>query len=274
MKYSQIFKQKLEIARYSESTIKTYISTLASFFRSLDGVSIEEVNEIVIEKYLLKEIKEKKISQSFQKHILGSVKLFYEVMFNKKLSLSHLYPKRVSHSLPKYLSKEEILKMLTVTENLKHKSLISLLYGCGLRVSEVINLKIRDIDSKSGTISIIQAKGKKDRYVMLPQSVLPLLRDYFKMFSPSTYLFEGEEGEKYSIRSVQLIVKQAALKAKIQKLVTPHILRHSFATHLIENGTDIRYIQELLGHNSVTTTQIYTHITDLKIRKIQSPLDF
>ena len=223
MKYSQIFRQKLEIARYSESTIKTYISTLASFFRSLDGVAIEEVDEIVVEKYLLKEINEKKISQSFQKHILGSVKLFYEVMFNKKLSVSHLYPKRVNHSLPKYLSKEEILKMLTVTENLKHKSLISLLYGCGLRVSEVINLKITDIDSKSGTISIIKAKGKKDRYVMLPQSVLPLLREYFKIFSPSIYLFEGEEGEKYSTRSVQLIVKQVALKAKIQKVIYIYI---------------------------------------------------
>ncbi|KQT22076.1 hypothetical protein ASG31_01680 [Chryseobacterium sp. Leaf404] len=273
MKYSQIFRQKLEVARYSESTIKTYLSTLATFFRTLNGISIENVDEAAVEKYLYNEIKEKNISQSFQKHILGSIKLFYEVMFNRKMSLSHLYPKRVEHSLPKYLSKEDILKMISLTENLKHKSMISLLYGCGLRVSELIHLKIKDIDSKSGTISVIHSKGKKDRYVMLPQSVLPLLREYFVKYSPKTFLFEGNDHENYSPRSVQQIVKQAAVRAKIQKTVTPHILRHSFATHLIENGTDIRYIQELLGHNSVVTTQIYTHITDLKIRKIQSPLD-
>ncbi|MDF2834116.1 site-specific tyrosine recombinase/integron integrase [Chryseobacterium indoltheticum] len=273
MKYSQIFRQKLEIARYSESTIKTYISTLTSFFKSIDGIAIEEVNETIVEKYLYHEIREKNISQSFQKHILGSIKLFYEIMFSRKFSLSHLYPKRVEHQLPKYLNKEEILKMIELTENLKHKSMISLLYGCGLRVSELINLKITDIDSKSGRISIIQAKGKKDRYVMLPKSVLPLLKEYFEKYFPQTYLFEGGNNEKYSPRSVQQVVKKAALKAKIQKLVTPHILRHSFATHLIENGTDIIYIQELLGHNSVMTTQIYTHITDLTIRKIQSPLD-
>jgi len=273
MKYSQIFRQKLELARYSESTIKTYISTLATFFKAFNHIAIDEVDELVVEKYLYSEIKEKNISQSFQKHILGSIKLFYEMIFNKKLSLSHLYPKRVEHTLPKYLSREDIMKMINLTENLKHKSMISLLYGCGLRVSELINLKIIDIDSKSGRILIVQAKGKKDRYVMLPQSVLPLLREYFKKSSPETYLFEGNANVKYSARSVQQIVKQAAERAQIHKLVTPHILRHSFATHLIENGTDIRYIQELLGHNSVVTTQIYTHITDVKIRNIQSPLD-
>ncbi len=273
MKYSKIFRQKLEIARYSPSTIKTYISTLASFFKAIHNVSVEEVDENVVEKYIYREIKEKNISQSYQKHILGSIKLFYEVVFNRKFSLSHLYPKRVEHSLPKYLNKEDILKMLNLIENLKHKSIISLLYGCGLRVSELVNLKITDIDSNAGIISIIQSKGKKDRYVMLPQSVLPLLREYFKNNSPKIYLFEGSVGEQYSARSVQQIVKQAALKAKIPKPVTPHILRHSFATHLIENGTDIRYVQELLGHNSLLTTQIYTHIIDVKKRKIQSPLD-
>lgn len=273
MKYSKIFKQKLEIARYSESTIKTYISTLATFFKTLHGVSVEEVDESIIQNYIYSEIKEKNISQSYQKHILGSIKLFYEVMFNRKFSLSHLYPKRVEHSLPKYINKEDVLKMLSLTENLKHKSIISLLYGCGLRVSELVNLKITDIDSTARIISIIQSKGKKDRYVMLPQSVLPLLREYFKNCTPKFYLFEGSEGEKYSSRSIQQVVKQAAMKAGIHKTVTPHILRHSFATHLIESGTDIRYVQELLGHNSLLTTQIYTHITDLTKRKIQSPLD-
>lgn len=151
---------------------------------------------------------------------------------------------------------------------------MSLLYGCGLRVNEILNLKISDIDSQSNVISIIQSKGKKDRYVMLPQSILPLLREYFLQYRPSIYLFEGANGEKYSARSIQYFVKEAARSAKIQKVVTPHILRHSFATHLIENGTDIRYVQDLLGHNSLTTTQVYTHITDLSKRNIKSPLDF
>ena len=155
MKYSKIFKQKLEIARYSESTIKTYISTLATFFKTLHGVSVEEVDESIIQNYIYSEIKEKNISQSYQKHILGSVKLFYEMMFDRKLSLSHLYPKRVERPLPKYLNKEDVLKMLSLTENLKHKSIISLLYGCGLRVSELVSLKITDIDSTAGIISII-----------------------------------------------------------------------------------------------------------------------
>lgn len=191
MKYSQIFRQKLEVARYSESTIKTYISTLATFFKAINHIAIEDVDEIIIEKYLYSEIKEKNISQSFQKHILGSLKLFYEVVFHKKLSLSHLYPKRVEHTLPKYLSREEILKMISLTENLKHKSMISLLYGCGLRVSELINMKITDIDSKSGRISIVQSKGKKDRYVMLPQTALPLLREYFKSIRRKPIFLKG-----------------------------------------------------------------------------------
>ncbi|WP_231465311.1 tyrosine-type recombinase/integrase [Pedobacter sp. Leaf132] len=158
--------------------------------------------------------------------------------------------------------------------NLKHKAILSTLYGCGLRLSEVIDLKIEDIDSESEVINIRQAKGNKDRQVMLPKSLLPLLRAYFKIYLPSNYLFEGQAKVKYSPRSVQAILKQAALNAKINKVVSPHVLRHSFATHLLENGTDIRYIQKLLGHNNLTTTQIYTHITDVAKNKVISPLDF
>lgn len=273
MKYSVIFKEKLEVLRYSQSTIKSYISALSLFFRDIKGVNIEDVDELVVEQYIYKMVKEKEISQSYQKHTLGGIKLFYEVIFNKKLSVSHLYPKRVQHSLPKFLHKEDIMKMLKCTDNIKHKSIISLLYGCGLRVNEIVNLKISDIDSKSNTIAIVQAKGKKDRYVMLPQSILPLLREYFTQYKPQVYLFEGAKGSSYSARSIQQLVKEAAFLAKINKIVTPHVLRHSFATHLIENGTDIRYVQELLGHNNLITTQIYTHITDLSKRNIKSPLD-
>ncbi|THV62744.1 hypothetical protein EK417_03525 [Chryseobacterium candidae] len=272
MKNLQIFKQELEVSGYTEATIKTYLSTLALFFKTLEDASIEKVDENIVEKYICNEIKEKKISQSYQKFILGSIKLFYKLMFNKKLSLSHLYPKNVKYPLPEYLSQEDIIRMLDLVENLKHKSVISLLYGCGLKVNELVSLKTSDFDVKSCMISVTSPNGK-NRYVMLPKTILPLLREYFLQYKPNVFLFEGSRGNKYSTRSVQQIVKKAAAHAKISKLVTPHILRHSFAAHLIENGIDIRYIQELLGHNSLITTQIYTHITDVKKRAIQSPLD-
>ena len=274
MKYSDIFKQKMQINRYEDSTIKSYLGVLAVFFKENNTHKIDEINESIIEAYIYKILKEKSISQSYQKQLLGGLKLFYQLVFNKRLNVAHLYPKRPEHKLPKYLSKHEVFRLLEVTENIKHKAILSLLYGCGLRLSELINLKIIDINSKNGTIDIIQAKGKKDRQVMLPQSILPLLREYFIQYKPKYYLFEGQNADMYSQRSVQQVVKQSAVKAGITKIVSPHILRHSFATHLMENGTDIRYIQDLLGHNSIKTTEIYTHVTDVAKRKIKSPLDF
>lgn len=273
MKNLQAFKQELEVSGYTEATIKTYLSTLALFFKTLEDFSIEKVDENIVEKYICNEIKEKNISQSYQKNILGSIKLFYKLMFNKKLSLSHLYPKNVEYPLPEYLSQDDIITMLNLVENLKHKSVISILYGCGLKVNELVSLKISDFDAKSGMISVTPPNGK-DRYLMLPKTVLPILREYFLQYKPSIFLFEGNRDNKYSARSVQQIVKKAAAHAKISRLVTPHTLRHSFAVHLIENGIDIRYIQDLLGHNSLISTQIYMHISDMKKRKIQSPLDF
>lgn len=274
MKYSGIFKQKMEIARYGASTIKSYTGALSSFFNENNDIGVENINEITIEKYLYKIIKEKSISAAYQKHLIGSLKLFYKMVFDRSLKIDYLFPKSTEQKLPKYLNREEVRKILNVVENLKHKAILSLLYGCGLRLSEVINLQINNIDFINRVVNINQAKGKKDRQVMLPQSVLPLLRAYFKLYRPKVYLFEGQSGSQYSPRSVQVVLKDAAAKAKIIKDVSPHILRHSFATHLLENGTDIRYIQQLLGHNNLNTTQIYTHITDVAKEKVQSPLDF
>lgn len=274
MKYSEIFKQKMEIARYGASTIKSYLAALSVFFKENSQIGVENVDENIIEKYLYKTITEKNISAAYQKHLIGSLKLFYKMVFERSLKIDYLFPKRTEQKLPKYLNKDEVKKILGVVENLKHKAILSLLYGCGLRLSELINLEINNIDSKNGVINIYQAKGKKDRQVMLPQTVLPLLRDYFKLCRPKLFLFEGQSGLQYSPRSVQIVLKEAAAKAKITKKVSPHILRHSFATHLLENGTDIRYIQQLLGHKSLNTTQIYTHITDVAKQRVQSPLDF
>ena len=151
--------------------------------------------------------------------------------------------------------------------------MLKLCYGMGLRVSEIVNLKIQHIDSKNMQVFIERAKGKKDRYVNLPETILEQLRMYFKEYKPKEYLFEGQYGGQYSARSVQLVFKNAMKGAKINKSVGIHSLRHSFATHLLENGTDIRFIQELLGHKDIKTTLIYTQVSDKSIRKVKSPLD-
>lgn len=163
--------------------------------------------------------------------------------------------------------------MLKCTTNLKHKCIIALLYSAGLRRSELLNLKPKDIDSKRMTIWVEKSKGNKDRQTLLSKTVLKDLRKYFKEYKPTTYLFEGQKSEKYSASSVLQIVKKAAQQAKINKTVTPHMLRHSFATHLLESGTDIRVIQTILGHNSIKTTEIYAHVATNHIKVIKNPLD-
>ena len=210
---------------------------------------------------------------SHQRMIIASIDKFYKSLYNRKLDIKHLYPSRKSHSLPNYLTKEEVRKLIAKVENIKHRCIIKLLYGSGLRLSELLHLKVSDIDSKSMIIHIRKSKGNKDRVVMLSNSLLQELRIYFKKHKPNDFLFEGQTGGIYSAKSVQMIVKKAASKAGIKKQVTPHTLRHSFATHLLESGTDVRFIQELLGHNSIKTTEIYTHITNISKSKIKSPLD-
>ncbi|MDX1903556.1 MAG: tyrosine-type recombinase/integrase [Thermonemataceae bacterium] len=267
------FRKKLSIQRYAHSTIQTYGNCLSKFLKAFEKYELKNVSEKNIENYIAHLLKVEKISDSYQKQMLGAIGKFYELIYNKQLNLFALYPKRKKSTLPKYISQREVKKMFEMTNNLKHLCILKLLYGAGLRLSEVLDLKISSIDSENMLIHIRNSKGKKDRTVMLSKSLLLDLRAYFKEYRPKNYLFEGQGNERYSAKSVQNIVKNTAKKVGIQKLVTPHILRHSFATHLLENGTDIRYIQELLGHESIKTTQIYTHITDISKSKIKSPLD-
>ena len=175
--------------------------------------------------------------------------------------------------LPKHISQRDIKKLFATVTNAKHSVMLKLCYGMGLRVSEIVNLKISDIDSGNMQVLIEQAKGKKDRYVNLPESILDDLRSYYKEYRPGKYLFEGQSGGKYSVRSVQQVFKSAMIKAKINKEVGIHGLRHSFATHLLENGTDISYIQNLLGHNDIKTTMRYTRVAKKNLKNIKSPLD-
>lgn len=192
----------------------------------------------------------------------------------KKL-IHHTIDKKLikEHKLPKVLSKNEVKSILSSCTNIKHKSILMLIYSAGLRRSELLNLTISDIDYERMVINIKAAKGMKDRISLLSENLLKLLRSYYKEYKPKKYLFEGQNGEKYSPTSVANILRNASLKAGIRKIVTPHMLRHSFATHLLEQGTDLRYIQELLGHNSSKTTEIYTYVSKKAIYKIKNPID-
>lgn len=270
-----LFEKKLIIQRYSNATNENYKSCVSQFLQlaSKKFIHPKHISATDVEKYVFWLIKKKNIGDSYQRMTIASIEKFYSLVLNKTINLKHLYPKRKTHALPEYLSKAEIKRMLEVENNIKHTCIIELLYSGGLRLSELLNLKISDIDSSSMIIHIRMAKGKKDRKVMLSAVLLVHLRKYYKTWFPSEFLFEGQHGGQYSARSVQAVVRDTARKAGIRKSVTPHMLRHSFATHLLENGTDIRYIQELLGHQSVKTTEIYTHIVDISKSKIKSPLD-
>ena len=194
------------------------------------------------------------------------------MLFLKDFFIEIPRPKK-ANKLPKVFAKSDVKKLFEVTTNLKHNTMLKLCYGLGLRVSEIINLKISDIDSKNMQVFIERAKGKKDRYANLPETILEQLRAYFIEYKPKIYLFEGQYGGKYSTRSAQQVFKIALERSKINKDLGIHSLRHSFATHLLEQGTDIRFIQELLGHKDIKTTLLYTHVSDKSIRKIISPLD-
>lgn len=269
------FEQKLILQRYSPNSIRNYISAVRTFLEVAEKKFSHpsELDEVLIEKYVLWKVQKHKIGSSYQRMIIASLDKFYTSVFNKQLNIKHLYPSRKSYSLPNYLTTVEVKKLMAGVTNLKHRCIIKLLYGSGLRLSELLHLKLTDIDSKSMIIHIRKSKGNKDRVVMLSNSLLDELRVYFIHYKPTDFLFEGQSGGMYSAKSVQVIVKNAASKAGINKQVTPHTLRHSFATHLLEAGTDIRFIQQLLGHSSIKTTEIYTHITDVMKSKIKSPLD-
>lgn len=268
------FEQKLVIQRYASNSISIYVTCMRKFLNYFEMKNTRSINNTDIQVFINHLLQIEKISDSYQKQMLGAISKFYELIFDINLNLKSLYPKRKKNTLPKFISANQIKNMINGTSNIKHKCLIMLLYSSGLRVSEVINLKTTDIESDIMLINISNSKGRKDRKVMLSEKVLIELRIYYKEYKPKDFLFEGQNKSNYSAKSIQNVVKDAAIRANINRRVTPHMLRHSFAIHLLENGTDIRYIQELLGHSSIQTTELYTYITDISKSKIKSPLDF
>jgi len=266
------FLTKLEIKHYSKNTAKIYISLFEKFINFYNKKQLNEINENDIISYLLILTKEGK-SNSYLNQMVNSIKFYYEVVLEMPNRFYGIERPRKKHSLPKVISKKEVKMIINNTNNIKHKCLIALLYSAGLRRSELLNLKINDIDSNRMVILVKNSKGNKDRLTILSKSILVDLRLYFKKYKPNDYLFEGLHGGKYSSSSLSNVIKYSTIKAGIKKNITPHIFRHSFATHLLEDGVDLRYIQVLLGHNSTKTTEIYTQVAINNIKIIKSPLD-
>jgi|SRR5690606_31139868 len=252
----ELFRQLLEVKRYSANSIETYVNAFRQFLLYFKGQDVDMFAERQIEQYINMQVTKRKISASYQKQIVAAIKFWYNGVLGRKIQLDYLYPDRSEFKIPKIFSQQDIKKILSVCENIKHKAILATIYACGLRLSELINLKINDIDSASMTVVIRQSKGNRDRVVVLSEKLLVLLRDYFVEYKPKEYLFEGQAGGKYSERSVQQVLKQTVSKSKINKEGSVHTLRHSYATHLIEQGTDVRFVQELLGHKNIKTTLI------------------
>jgi integrase/recombinase XerD len=268
------FKKYLLSKRYSSNTITTYCDALKSFFTFFNTKSVKAITNDDVILYNNDYILKNNLSSSYQNQIVNAIKLFFKIVKETSIEIDKIHRPKREKTLPNVLSKEEVKLILNAHQNLKHKCMLSLIYSCGLRRSELIQLRLSNIDSKRNIIYIKQAKGKKDRIVPLSGKILEMLRMYYLDYKPKFWLFEGHlKGQQYSEQSLQSVLKQALIKVNITKPVTLHWLRHSYATHLLESGTDLRYIQELLGHNSSKTTEIYTHVSTKSIQQIKSPFD-
>jgi len=263
----------LKIRRYSKHTIRTYSSLFEEFINFYYSKKIPDISEKEIIAFVRYLVTERNVSPSYQNQSINAIKYYYEKILGEKRKFYFVERPKTEKVLPEILSKEEVKRMIELTDNLKHKCLIMLTYSGGLRRSEVQNLKLKDIDFERGVINIKKGKGKKDRITLLSKKIILYLQEYFTIFRPNTWVFEGQNGGTYSTSSMEKVIKQATIRAKILKKVTMHTLRHSFATHLMEKGTDLRYIQNLLGHESIKTTEIYTHITNKGLDQIDNPLD-
>jgi integrase/recombinase XerD len=266
-------KMDMELKGYSPRTIKNYIGHVSNFAKYYNK-SPELLREKEIREYLHYCITERKLREGTVNYINASLKFFYTKTLNRYWNMDKIFRIKEPRRLPAVLSPEEVKSIFDVTENLKHKAILMTVYSAGLRVSEVCNLKITDIDSKNMQILIREGKGKKDRYSLLSKANLKILREYWKRYHPTEFLFSGRgRTDAITTRSVQRILEKSLKKTAITKNATVHTLRHSFATHLLDAGTDICYIQRLLGHTRITTTTIYLHLRRMDLLNIKSPLD-
>lgn len=266
------FIDHLTRRRYSKSTIRNYSHHLGRYLCFIQSLDLQDQDQQIYA-YINYISDEKLVSNSYQNMAINAIKFYVETVQGRKMPALSLRPRK-TRRLPVVLSKQEVTSIINQIRNMKHKLIISLIYSAGLRISEAVNLEIKNLDSVRGIILIVQSKGKKDRQVPLSEKIYSMIEQYLKEHKPKRYLFESiQPGVKYSTKSIQNIFKLASQKAGIKKHATVHTLRHSFATHLLESGTDLRIIQEILGHSSSKTTEIYTHVSTTTISKIRSPFD-
>ena len=270
-------RQELRLRNYSHKTMKSYLSCLRSFVKYFSPKHPRQVTEGDIRKYLLYLIEEKKLAAGTVNQVFNALRFLYVELYNTSFIISKLPRPMKEHKLPDVLNEEEVVRIFNTVSNIKHRTMLMLAYASGLRVSELVRIRIEDIDGQRNLIHIRDAKGKKDRYTLFPQSLRAQLLTYWKTYKLGTngWLFPGEKVEKHlAARSIQAVLTRAIRASGITKPVSMHSLRHSFATHLLEHGTDLRYIQALLGHQSVRTTEVYTHISAKGLGQVRSPLDF
>lgn len=263
-------ENELKLRNYSRKTIKSYLGCLEDYFCYIKNVK-KDPDVALIKKYLLEKQEAGQAPQTINLH-LNAIKYFYREIFKSKV-LIDIHFSKTSKKLPVVLSRSEIEKIVDCIRNEKHRLMVALAYGSGLRVSEVINLKVRDVDLDELTIHIKSAKGNKDRITIIPEKLKSDLGEMAALQHGNEFLFESERGGKLTERTAQKVFDHALEKSGIKKDATFHSLRHSFATHLLENGVDVRYVQELLGHANIRTTQIYTKVTNPMLKNIKSPLE-
>jgi len=264
--------QEMQFRNYSPRTVATYLSCLTGLSKhyneSPDKIDLERVKAFLHHSVL------NGCSVSFVNQTIGAVKVLHEGVLKRRWEPLSIKRPRREKKLPIILSQQEVKSIVTILPNLKHRSILTLGYSAGLRISEVINLKVNHIDSSRMQIRVVGAKGKKDRYTVLSKSTLDLLRNYYKMYQPKDWLFSGmKPASQYSVSSIRKILKQACEKTRINKKISYHTLRHCFATHLLEQGTSIQIIQQLLGHANIRTTSIYLHVQQYKLDQVISPMD-
>lgn len=267
------FKSWMRSKRYSESTIGTYTDSLRTFLKYYYDKPFNEITNDDVIVFNNNYILANNFSASFQNQVVNGIKLFFKTIENKLIDTEKIHRPKKAFRIPVVLSLTEVELMLNSLQNIKHQTMLAIIYSAGLRRSELLNLKIKDVDSKRMVITIKEAKGSRDRIVPLSETILALLRKYYLEYKPKEYLFEGQKGGKYTETSLEEVFHKAKKLAKINKSVSLHTLRHSYATHLLEGGTNLRFIQELLGHKSAKTTQIYTHVSNEGLSKIVSPIE-
>ena len=266
-------EQSIILKGYSRNTLKNYRNELIQFFSYFEGRDYKTIRKEEIESFVAMLISKHKISNTKQNQLINAIKFYYEKVLGQPREFYNIQRPKKAKELPNVLSMQEVSRLINTPDNIKHKAMLYLIYSAGLRSGELLKLRIRDIQTDQGYIFIKGAKGKKDRRTVLSEKLLILMREYYKQYRPAYWLFEGQDGGQYTARSLQAVFRKAAEKSNINPWATLHTLRHSFATHCLQNGMNLRQVQLMLGHSSSKTTEIYTHVLEISNKVLKSPLD-